>query len=129
MKIKVVVEGEYSQEVKVDSRVSKRQFLVHYSFFVLFDTSHQPVRTRPKRRTIYLWKKANIMEIKRSLQEYYRHFQSQSFSSVNEMWNSIKEEITKTIQDHVSTKRILARQTHHWVDGNIREATRRKLRA
>lgn len=43
---------------------------------VLFYTSHQPVRTRPKRRTIYLWKKANIMEIKRSLQEYYRHFQS-----------------------------------------------------
>ena len=76
---------------------------------VLFDTSHQPVRTRPKRRTIYIWKKANIMEIKRSLQEYYRHFQSQSFSSVDEMWNNIKEEITKTIQDHVPTKRTLAR--------------------
>jgi hypothetical protein len=37
------------------------------------------------------------MEIKRSLQEYDRHFQSQSFSSVDEMWNNIKEEITKTI--------------------------------
>ena len=69
------------------------------------------------------------MEIKRSLQEYYRHFQSQSFSSVDKMWNNIKEEITKTIQDHVPTKRTLARQTHPWVDGNIRKATRRKLRA
>jgi hypothetical protein len=45
------------------------------------------------------------------------------------MWNNIKEEITKTIQDHVPTKRTLARQTHPWVDGNIRKATRRKLRA
>ena len=45
------------------------------------------------------------------------------------MWNNIKEEITKTIQDHVPTKRTLARQTHPWVDGNIKKATRRKLRA
>jgi hypothetical protein len=37
------------------------------------------------------------------------------------MWNNIKEEITKTIQDHVPTKRTLARQTHPWVDGNIRK--------
>ena len=26
---------------------------------VLFDSAHQPVRARPKRRTIYLWKKAD----------------------------------------------------------------------
>lgn len=73
--------------------------------------------------------KVNITEIKRSPREYYRHFQSHSFSSVNEMWYNIKEEITKTIQNHVLTKRTLARQTHPWVDGNISKATRRKLRA
>ena len=41
---------------------------------VLFDTAHQPVRSRPKRRTIYLWKKADTEGIKAAFTKYSVNF-------------------------------------------------------
>ena len=41
---------------------------------VLFDTAHQPVRSRPKRRTIYLWKKADTEGLKTALTIYSERF-------------------------------------------------------
>ena len=96
---------------------------------VLFDTAHQPVRARPKRRTIYLWKKADIDGIVKSLTAYGERFFNSSFTSVNSMWQDIKGAIDQAITDHVPTKRTPARHTHPWIDTRIRRATRRKNRA
>ena len=72
---------------------------------VLFDTAHHSVRSRPKRRTIYLWKKADTEGLKTALTIYSERFFSSSFSSVNNMWQDIKEAINQVITDHVPTKR------------------------
>ena len=96
---------------------------------VLFDTAHQPVRSRPKRRTIYLWKMADTEGLKAALTIYSERFFSSSFSSVNNMWQDIKEAINQVITDHVPTKRTAARHTHPCVDTQLRPATRLKHRA
>ena len=96
---------------------------------VLFDTAHQPVRSRPKRRTIYLWKKADTEGIKTAFTKYSVKFFSSSFTSVDNMWQEIKGTINQVISDHVPTKRTAARHTHPWVDTKLRRAMRRKYRA
>ena len=96
---------------------------------VLFDTAHQPVRSRPKRRTIYLWKKADTVGIKAAFTKYSVKCFSSSFTSVDNMWQEIKGTINQVISDHVPTKRTAARHTHPWVDTQLRCATRRKYRA
>jgi len=93
---------------------------------VLFDLATQPVRARPKRRTLYLWKKANTIGIKQSLAQYSETFLNQTFSSVDEMWENFKAAIEKVIQEFVPTRRTLARQTHPWIDNHLRKLTNRK---
>ena len=58
---------------------------------VLFDTAHQPVRSRPKRQTIYLWKKADTEGIKAAFTKYSVKFFSSSFASVDNMWQEIHQ--------------------------------------
>ena len=64
---------------------------------VLFDTAHQPVRAKSKRRTIYLWKKADTAGIIKSLTTYSEIFFNTSFSSVNSMCQDInlRQQLTK----------------------------------
>ena len=91
---------------------------------VLFNTAHQPVRSRPKRRTIYLWKKADTEGIKAAFTKYSVEFLSSSFTSVDNMWQEIKGTINQVISDHAPTKGTAARHTHPWVDTQLRRATR-----
>ena len=60
---------------------------------------------------------------------YSERFFSSSFSSVNNMWQNIKEAINQVITDHVPTKRTAARHTDPWVATQLRRAMRRKHRA
>ena len=78
---------------------------------VLFDTAHRQVRSRPKRRTIYLWKKADTEGLKTALTIYSERFFSSSFSPVNNM-RDIKGAINQVITDHVPTKQTAAKNTY-----------------
>ena len=64
---------------------------------VLFDTAHQPVRSRHKRQTILVWKKADTEGIKAAFTKY----SVKSFSS--SLWQEIKGTINQVISDHVPT--------------------------
>ena len=79
---------------------------------VLFDTSHQPVRARPKRQTILLWKKADTEGIQKAFFIYSDRFFSTTFNTVNSMCEDIKTTIDQIIKDRVPTKRTAARHTH-----------------
>ena len=92
---------------------------------VLFYTSHQLVRARPKRQTILLWKKAVTEGIKKAFINYSDRFFSTTFNIVNSMWLDIKITIDQVIKDHVPTKRTAARHTHPRTDTKLRRATRR----
>jgi len=96
---------------------------------VLYDLAMQAVRTHPKRRTIYLWNKADTEGIKKALASFGISFMKQTFSSVEAMWQDFKAAISRVTQEYVPTRRTLARQTHPWIDGHLRKLTRRKYRA
>ena len=96
---------------------------------VLFDSAQQPVRARPKGKTIYLWKKADTEGIVKFLTAYSEKFFRTSFTSVNSMWEDIKAAIDQAIKDHVPTKRTPASHTHPWVDTRLRRASKRKNKA
>ena len=93
----------------------------------LFDTSHQPVRARPKRQTVLLWKKSDSEGIQNAFIIYSDKFFSTTFNTVNSMWEDIKTTIDQIIKDHVPTKRIAARHTHPWINSKLRCTTRRKI--
>ena len=47
---------------------------------VLIDLANQVVRTKPTKRTIYLWKKAEITKINERLRHNFDNFQQMQFS-------------------------------------------------
>ncbi|XP_053380036.1 uncharacterized protein LOC128548696 [Mercenaria mercenaria] len=96
---------------------------------VLFDLAMQPIRARPKRRTIYLWKKANTDGIKKALADYGQSFLSRTFSTTADMWADFKSTIENVTQEFVPTRRTLAKHTHPWIDSHLRKLTRRRYRA
>ncbi|KAK3096966.1 hypothetical protein FSP39_005202 [Pinctada imbricata] len=79
---------------------------------VLIDVLTQVYRPQPKRRTIYLWKKANIANIRQSLDQQYNTFCCTEFNDVNNTWSSMRRAITGAIQKHVPAKRTLDKHTH-----------------
>ena len=89
---------------------------------VLLDTSHQPLRARPPRRKIFLWKRADAEKIK-------QHIKEETSQSVECMWTLFKSAITSAVEKHVPTKMSSTRQTHSWVNTSLRRAMRRKQRA
>ena len=96
---------------------------------VLLDTSLQAVRTKPVKRKIYLWKKADTDGIKANLSNYSTEFRARDFSSVGDMWQDFKATIMATMENFVPSKMSSSRHTHPWINTKIRRATRRKQRA
>ena len=62
---------------------------------VLFDSAHQPVRARPKRRTIYLWKKADTEGIVKFLTAYSEFFSARHLPQSTVCGKTSKQRLTK----------------------------------
>jgi hypothetical protein len=96
---------------------------------VLYDTSLQAFRSRPQRRKIHLWKKADIQGIKDDVKSYSHTTLNKSPMNVTEMWNDLKSALHGIIDKRVPTKMTAARYSHPWINTNIKRALRRKRRA
>ena len=92
-------------------------------------TTRQPVRTRLPRRKIFLWKKCDVEGIKNHLSCFASKFMQEYTESVEEMWNSFKSAIASVVDKYVPSKMSSTRQTHPWVNTNLRRLMRRKQRA
>ena len=98
---------------------------------VLIDSNIIPYRRKPTRRLIYLWKQANINEMKKELTEYSKTFYEKftTSSSINEMWLDFKHKCIETLAKHVPSKMTTTRFNQPWIDRNTRRLSRRKKRA
>ena len=98
---------------------------------VLIDSNITPYRRKPTRRLIYLWKQANINEMKKELTEYSKTFYEKftTSSSINEMWLDFKHKCIETLTKHVPSKMTTTRFNQPWIDRNTRRLSRRKKRA
>jgi len=96
---------------------------------ILIDINSIVHRPKPPRRTIHLWKRANLDGIKAHLSGNLEIFNNSDFLSSSEMWTFIKKTIADAIDKNVPTKRTASRQNHPWMNTELRRLSRRKQRA
>ncbi|CAG2232580.1 unnamed protein product [Mytilus edulis] len=96
---------------------------------VLLDIACKPLKPKPVKRKIYLWKKADIYKIKEDLETFKTSFKNTCNRTVESMWQSFKSEIQKTIEKRVPTKMTQGRHTHPWMNTAIRRKINQKQKA
>ncbi|KAL8575399.1 hypothetical protein ACOMHN_000015 [Nucella lapillus] len=99
---------------------------------VLYDTALAPHRSRPPRRKIFLWKKADVEGMRQDVKEFANTYQYPDHSAPNaleQMWSDIKQMLSETVEKRVPSKTSAARHTNPWMTTSIRRAIRRKQRA
>ncbi|CAG2188737.1 unnamed protein product [Mytilus edulis] len=96
---------------------------------VLVDISANVNKPKPTKRKIYLWKKADLESIGKHLDSQFDTFKKTNFDDINNMWTSIKQIIKDSMEKYVPTKTSLARQSHHWMNTQLRRLSKQKQRA
>ncbi|CAG2220005.1 unnamed protein product [Mytilus edulis] len=96
---------------------------------VLVDISANVNKPKPSKRKIYLWKKADLESIGKHLDSQFDTFKKTNFDDINNMWTSIKQIIKDSMEKHVPTKTSLARQSHPWMNTQLRRLSKQKQRA
>jgi hypothetical protein len=96
---------------------------------VLLDIACNPIKPKPTRHKISLWKKANIYKIQEDLIVFVENFRDQTFDSIESMWNHFKTAVKRIIDQRVPTKMTRARHTHQWMNTKVRRKISQKHRA
>ena len=99
---------------------------------VLYDTALVPQRPKPTRRTIYLWKKADIPGMKQDVMDFnntYHRPDPTTPNALQQMWIAIRDLLSDIVKKRVPTKTTAARYSNPWINTSIRRAIRRKQRA
>ena len=96
---------------------------------ILYETSHQVVRSKQPRRTILLWKDINPDTIKNACSDLCKNFLTSNFTSINDMWLAFKTGIHDILKKHVPTKTSSSRRTNPWITTQTRRLSRRKAKA
>lgn len=88
-------------------------------------------RTKPVKRKIYLWKKANLTSLKKDLDSYVSNFTSRFTSStpVQSLWDDFSTECNRLIEQYVPSKLTSSRFHQPWVNTEIKRLSRRKQKA
>ena len=94
---------------------------------VLLDTSTTVRRPKPPRRKIFLWKRADLQDIKDDLSDLASSIKGET--DVNQAWDSVKCKIIQTMDSRVPSKITTFRHTNPWMNTQIKRAIRRKQRA
>ncbi|CAG2228837.1 unnamed protein product [Mytilus edulis] len=71
----------------------------------------KPLKPKPVRRKIFLWKKAEIHNIKEDLQNFITTFKNIKDRSVESLWQAFKTAVQTTIEKRVPTKMTQGRNT------------------
>ena len=96
---------------------------------VLVDSLVQPERTKPTRRKIYLWDKANKDDLKRDAKSFVKSFLSQTFENVDTCWSTFRDKLVKIMDKNIPNKLTRSRHTNPWMNTETRRLSRRKDRA
>ena len=96
---------------------------------ILIDTLIKARRVKPTRKTIYLWDKANMEELKSGVTCYVTEFNSPTFTSTNSMGTSFRDNLRGLLDKHVPHKLTRSRFTNPWMDTTTRRLAGRKNRA
>ena len=100
----------------------------HEAVFV--NMNIEPHRSKPTKRKILLWKKADFDVINRLLEEYRDKFINEFKEStpVEEMWQSFRNHCKHIIEKHVPSKLSSSRFHQPWINKKIKRLSKRKQR-
>ena len=84
---------------------------------VFVESSASAKRSKPAKRRIHLWKKANLESMKSSCKSFQQEFLQKfnSTSNVNTMWNDIKNHLLSTLDLFVPSKMTSSRFSQPWI--------------
>ena len=85
-------------------------------------------RRKPIKRTIRLWKKANVDGLKRDVRNFATLFLSNHSPThcVNTMWETIKDNLLQILDSNVPTKQSTSKIHQPWITTNTKRLLRRK---
>ena len=97
---------------------------------VVVNADLRPVKTRPVRRKIYLYKKGNTEKNCEDLNDLNEKMDSNFVNShsINDLWDLFTASLQKTIADNIPTKMTSSRFSLPWVTPDIRRKLRKKQR-
>ena len=85
--------------------------------------------TKQKPRTVYLYGKGNMENIKSDIRSLSDKFKEQPENSVNEMWDEFKTTLNDSINKNVPQKQLSQRKNLPWLTKEIKRKINQKRRA
>ena len=87
-------------------------------------------RTKQPPRSVYVWNKANVTEIKSDILKVSEHLTNNTTNNtVEEVWTDIHKALTDTLKKNVPTKTLSNKYHQPWSNTMIKRLSRRKNRA
>ena len=79
----------------------------------------------------YMYKKANLEELKSEVQGISNDFKEKDLSSTNasNLWSDLKSRLHKAVDTHIPSKTVSKRNSTPWINHSIRRLHKRKRRA
>ena len=98
---------------------------------VFIDSDITARRRKPTQRKIYLWKKANLKELRTAALYFQKEFVDKysDTDSIQQMWTDIKTNIIKMIDIHVPTKMSTKRFNQPWITTEVKRKARQRKRS
>ena len=96
---------------------------------VLITTDIMPRRKKPIRRKIYLWKHANLTDMKQECLAFRKEFDEKSSRPVTEMWDDVKQFLTQLQDKHVPSKMSSTRFHQPWITTSVKRLSQQKKRS
>ena len=95
---------------------------------VVITSRIKPKRSKKPPRKIFIWKKCNLEEMRKDMENYEKEFSSKfdKDQDVNEMWLDIKTNILTTMQKHVPSKTTTRNFQKPWFNSKTKKITRKK---
>eukprot|EP00057_Strongylocentrotus_purpuratus_P028746 XP_011683220.1 PREDICTED: uncharacterized protein LOC105447168 [Strongylocentrotus purpuratus] len=98
---------------------------------LLVESSVVASRNRPVKRKVFLWKHANMENLREDCLAFQQAFTEQfdRSSPVQAMWDNIKTTLLHLMQKHVPSKMTSTRFNQPWISRSLKQLTHRKKRS
>jgi len=98
---------------------------------ILADIKTYPKLDKPVKRKIYLWNKANIIELRKEVNtEINRFIRDNNINTpINDLWNILSDMINKLQDKYVPSRMITKRYSQPWITRECKQKIRQKKRA
>ena len=94
---------------------------------VYVDALLRPKRPKPPRRKIYIWKRADLDQMRTKATSIHGEItRAGAWNNVEEIWKIIKETLLKIMDAHVPSKMSSTRYNQPWVNTEVKRTSRKK---